>query len=221
MTSRRLARLMRLVCEIKAGPGAGPDGLARRLGVSRRQLYKDREALEGLGFAYGHSRREHGPVLVREARCPAAGLGLAQLFALMEGARALAGRDELPLALAALDGLGELLGSVPEPARETFARAVDELVAGEGMGCRAGVLRTLRQAVAARWRVGLLMAGPEPAERIGLDPRRLVLRGGRLFLEAEGLGLVELAGVREAAITVFRSPREEPCASNSATIVHS
>jgi predicted DNA-binding transcriptional regulator YafY len=214
MNSRRLARLMGIICEIKAHPRRDPDEMCRRLGISRRQFYKDRDTLGEMGFAFHYSRRRGGFVLDKELTFGVGGMSLADLFALILAVRELTQLSDFALAMGALAGLRRLVEGLPEQLQPTFAQALDRLVVADGFHCRPQVLYELTPAIAERRRVVLEMegGGQEP-ERMNVDPKRLLLRQGTLFLEAAGLeggqsGLVALGRVARVIATPFYSPEE-------------
>jgi predicted DNA-binding transcriptional regulator YafY len=214
MNSRRLARLMGIICEIKAHPRRDPDEMCRRLGISRRQFYKDRDTLGEMGFAFHYSRRRGGFVLDKELTFGVGGMSLADLFALILAVRELTQLSDFALAMGALAGLRRLVEELPGELRPTFAQALDRLVVADGFHCRPQVLYDLTPAIAERRRVVLeLEGGGEEAERLNVDPKRLLLRQGTLFLEAAGLegghsGLVALGRVARVIATPFYSPEE-------------
>jgi len=212
MHSRRLARLMGIICDLKAHPRRSPEEMCRRYGISRRQLYKDRDRLAELGFAFHHSRANGGFVLDKELTFNVRGLSLSDLFAMILAVRQLTRVSDFALALGALGGLRTLVDQLPERVRDQFRDALDQVVVSDGFGCEPAVLYALLPAIDQRRRVVLVLGGGAEQE-LTLDPKRLLLRDGRLYLEAEGLaggeaGLVALARVRRVIPTPFFSPAE-------------
>jgi predicted DNA-binding transcriptional regulator YafY len=219
MNSRRLARLMGIICEIKAHPRRDPDEMCRRLGISRRQFYKDRESLADMGFAFHFSRRLNGFVLDKELTFNVSGLSLADMFALALAVRALTQLSDFALAMGALTGLKNLVQGLPDTVRETFSEALDQVVVADGFNCRPEVLYALQPAIAEHRRVVLELTPPKKSaegnqaegQRLTVDPKRLFLREGILFLEAAGMesggtSLVALGRVRRVIATPFYSP---------------
>lgn len=222
MNSRRLARLMGIICEIKAHPRRDPDEMCRRLSISRRQFYKDRETLAGMGFAFHFSRRLPGFVLDKELTFNVSGMSLADLFALVLAVRELTQLSDFALAMGALSGLKNLVGGLPESIKDTFSEAMDKVVVADGFNCRPEVLYDLQPAIAEHRRVVLEMTNPAKGgaeesegqgQRLGVDPKRLFLREGILYLEAAGMesggtNLVALSRVRRVIATPFYSPED-------------
>lgn len=224
MKSRRLARLMDIICDIKAHPRRSPEDMCRRLHISRRQFYKDRDALLDMGFGFHFSRRRGGFVLDKELTFNVSHLSLADLFALILAVRELTRLSDFSLAMGALAGLRTLVSQLPDPVRPLFVDAVDGVVVADGFGCNPRVLGALEEAIAEARRVVLVLEGGPPEQRVDVDPGRLILREGNLFLQAQGLepegdGLVALSRVRKVIFTPFFSPRvwgAERGADNSA-----
>lgn len=207
MNSRRLARLMGIICDIKAYPRRSPEEMCRVFKISRRQLYKDRDTLANMGFTFHHSRGTGGFVLDKEQIFNVSGMSLSDLFALTLAVRQLTRLSDFALALGALAGLRNLVDQLPEPLRGRFSEALDQMVIADGFGCAPEVLHALLPAINEQSRVVLVLAGVgEEDPRLSLDPKRLLLREGTLFLEAAGLeagnrSLVALNRVRRVIAT--------------------
>lgn len=212
MNSRRLARLMGIICDIKAHPRRSPEEVCRRFRISRRQLYKDRDSLAAMGISFHHSHKIGGFVLDREPTFNIGGMSLADLFALVLAVRQLTRVNDFALAMGALAGLRTMVGQLPEGLRGLFEEALDQVVIADGFGCAPEVLHALPPAIAEGRRVVLVMDSlAEEEQRVSVDPRRLLLREGALFLEAlglepSGLGLVALSRVHRVIPTPFFSP---------------
>lgn len=212
MNSRRLARLMGMICDIKAHPRRSPEQMCRQYRISRRQLYKDRDRLAAMGFTFHHSRKNGGFVLDKELTFSVGGMSLSDLFALILAVRQLTRLSDFALAMGALAGLESLVANLPEQLRPLFQDALEQLVVADGFGCAPEVLHQLLPAIEQGRRVVLVMdSTPEAAQQLSVDPQRLLLREGALFLEAQGLehagsGLVALSRVRRVIPTPFFSP---------------
>lgn len=214
MNSRRLARLMGIICDIKANPRRTPEEMCHRYHISRRQFYKDRDALAEMGFTFHHSRRVEGFILDKELTFNVSGMSLADLFALILAVRQVTRLSDFALAMGALAGLRNMVEQLPETVQPLFLEALEQVVVADGFGCPPEILHTLLPALAERRRVILILDGVSEERRITVDPKRLFLREGALFLEAEGLesagaGLVALSRVRKVIPTPFFSPEAE------------
>ncbi|MCF8032709.1 MAG: hypothetical protein K9K66_07000 [Desulfarculaceae bacterium] len=201
MNSRRLARLMDIICDIKAHPRRSPDEMCARLQISRRQFYKDRDTLLAMGFGFHYSRGRGGFVLDKETTFSVRGMSLAELFALILAVRELTRLSDYSLAMGALAGLRTLVRQLPPSVRDWFDEAVDGVVVADGFGCDPRVLTALEEAIRGQWQVVLVLEQRQGEKRLTVSPRELYLRQGALFLEASGddlgdSGLVSLARVR-------------------------
>lgn len=221
MNSRRLARLMDIICDIKAHPRRSPDEMCARLQISRRQFYKDRDTLLAMGFGFHYSRGRGGFVLDKETTFNVQGMSLAELFALILAVRELTRLSDYPLAMGAVAGLRTLVRQLPDGVRDWFDEAVDGVVVADGFGCDPAVLADLEEAIQGEWQVVLVMEQGNGEKRLTVAPRQLYLREGALFLEASGdelgdSGLVSLARVRRvisAPLFAARRREEGPGAS--------
>ena len=196
MNSRRLARLMGIICDIKAHPRRSPDEMCERLGVSRRQFYKDRDTLDELGFGFHYSRQKNGFILDREITFNVSGQSLADLFALILAVRQLTQLDDFALAMGALDGLRNMVGHLPGELSREFQNVLDQVVVADGFGCSPRVLAELRQALREGFRTVLVLDGSGSVEeRLDVLPRRMFLKDSSLFLEVRGLEGESLSAV--------------------------
>ncbi|KIX11815.1 helix-turn-helix transcriptional regulator [Dethiosulfatarculus sandiegensis] len=210
MNSRRLARLMRIICDIKAYPRRTPEEMCKRLDVSRRQFYKDRDTLAEMGFSFHYSRSGEGFVLDKELTFSAKGLSLTDLFSLILAVRELTRMNDFSLALGAINGLRNLVEELPGELRELFSEALDQLVVADGFSCIPEIMYTLQDAIKQGRRVAVEIKGANPSNSLTVDPKRLFLRDGTLFLEAGGLGsgktgLLALSRIIKAVPTPFFS----------------
>lgn len=212
MNSRRLARLMGIICDIKAHPRRSPEDMCRRYSVSRRQFYKDRDLLGGMGFAFHYSRKRSGFVLDRELTFNVSGMSLANLFALILAVRQLSQLSDFALAMGALAGLRTMVEQLPDQLRSVFSEVVDQVVVADGFGCQPEVMHDLQKAIKEGSRAVLVMGqGGGDDQRLDVKPRQLLLRNGQLYLKAEGIeknktSLLALVRVRKVIPTpLFKS----------------
>ena len=150
MNSRRLARLMEIISDIKAHPRLDPDDMVKRLDISRRQFYKDRDSLSELGFNFHYSRKRSGFVLDKELVFPAGSMSLSGLFSLMLAVSRLNGPHDFPLALAALQGLKNSMAQLPDELASLFQDALNQIVFEEGFKCPPQVLQEILEALAQK-----------------------------------------------------------------------
>ncbi len=211
MNSRRLARLMGIICEIKSHPRHTPEEMCRRFNISRRQFYKDREDLARLGFSFHYDRGRGGFVLSAEKVRLVGGMSMADFFALILAVKGLAAGSDFGLAYAGLRGLRNLAPQLPGERAAEFSQALEMLVIQDGFGCRPDIFQSLMDAVSQGQRSVLLIDGAGEDQSLTVDPRRLVLHKGALYLEADGLqpsgpGLVAASRIRKVIPMPLYSP---------------
>src|SRR3989337_1354109 len=83
----RVSRLMSLVSEIKTNPSQSLGKIIRSAGISRAQFYKDKRALQALGFEF--SRGKNSFKITKDPFIPIYSLTLSELFALVMAVRQL------------------------------------------------------------------------------------------------------------------------------------
>lgn len=188
MNSRRLARLMGIIREIKSHPRRTPEEMCRRFNISRRQFYKDREDLARRGFSFNFDRAKGGFVLSAEKERLANGMSMADLFALFMAVQESTKQSDFGLAHGGLLGLENLVDQLPPRRVDEFRLALEQLVVADGFGCEPRMYRELLGVVADGGRVVLFIDGAAEDQSLTVDPLGLLLKDGMLYLEADGLG---------------------------------
>jgi len=208
----RLKRLMRLMIELGSREFRSADQIYRPLGISKSQFYRDKEALEKMGFAFTFDR-ERGVFAVEEdPGVKLEGLTLSEVLALILAVGRLPETGDFVLAYRALGGLKKIAVDRPGPAADLILAAIEQAVIQEGYGGNFELLESLVQAVNEKRRLHLVYGPPGGARprRFNVDPVGLVFRGGRLFLEAapsqSGQRLFRVAYLQEVIATPFLSP---------------
>jgi predicted DNA-binding transcriptional regulator YafY len=180
MNSRRLARLMEIICIIKAHPRRDPDEMCTRLNISRRQFYKDRDTLINLGFNFHYSRKLGGFVLDKELVFNAGPMSIADFFALIESVTRLNGPDDFPLALAALNGLKNIAALLPEGMKPLFENAIRLFIFEEQFKCDPEVLDALLKAVAQKQRIIVVQQENDSSRQTEMTPLKLHFNNDQL-----------------------------------------
>ena len=68
--NHRVSRLIRMASEIKTNPQQDPPALIKALGISKPQFYKDKAALEKLGFSFRFDRGQKRFLIDRDPYIP-------------------------------------------------------------------------------------------------------------------------------------------------------
>lgn len=201
MNSRRLARLMEIICIIKAHPRRDPDEMCARLEISRRQFYKDRDTLAGLGFNFHYSRKLAGFVLDKELVFNAGPMSIADLYAMIEAVTRLNGPEDFPLALAALKGLQNMAAQLPEEMKPLFDSAIQLFIFEEQFKCLPEVMEALLRAAGEKHRVMVFEPGQQDGGQTEMIPLKLFFKNDSLHVLGNGIPdsgpiTIDLAGVR-------------------------
>ena len=85
MIAHKHDRLLRLAAEIKTNPWQTVAGLCLTLGVAKAQLYRDKRALEAVGFVFTYSRAQGRFLIEKDPYLPIYNLTLTETFALTMG----------------------------------------------------------------------------------------------------------------------------------------
>ena len=116
MASERVTRLLRLIALLQSRTPRSVADLARELGVSRRTVFRDLNALELAGVPC-HFEEGRGYRLGRGAQLPPVSLSAAEVLGLMQLAKQAGGHREKPLHAAALSAIYKLISATPDSLR--------------------------------------------------------------------------------------------------------
>ncbi|MEW6262967.1 MAG: WYL domain-containing protein [Thermodesulfobacteriota bacterium] len=212
MQARRMSRLMRLMIEFAGREFRSAEDLYISLGVSRSQLYRDKADLEKMGFAFTFHRDRRAFTVEEDPGVKVEGLTLSEILALIMAVGRLPETGDFTLAYRALTGLKKITVDQPGPVSSFVLAAIQDVVARESYGCRLETLESLVEAVSEKRRLHLVYGRPGAARprRFSVDPKRLVFRASRLYLETDEVGgkrrLFRTAYLREVIPTPFLSP---------------
>jgi predicted DNA-binding transcriptional regulator YafY len=143
----RMARLIRLICEIKANPKQTPEHLCQALGIGRARFFEDRKLLqEGLDFTFRFNRAKGTYEILNDPYLPIVNLTLSEAFALVLAVRQLSASGDYILTYEAVEGIRKIVGAAQPALRGFLQNLLDEIVWREGFGCDAAILDDLRRA---------------------------------------------------------------------------
>ena len=128
---KRIHRLLRLLTLLQGGRRLDATQLQDELGVSRRTLFRDLNALRAADIPLVH-RRGKGYRISASYYLPPISLNAREVLGLMILARQATGRRNRPLFGEALSAIYKLIGAVPEPLRSVCAELVDQVHADPG-----------------------------------------------------------------------------------------
>src|SRR5499433_2681329 len=118
MPSHKIPRLLRLAAEIKTNPWQTVPTLCRSVGVGKAQFYRDKQALEEIGFIFNYSRAQSRFLIEKEPYLPVYDLTLTETFALTMAVRQLSAAGDFILTYDALEALKKLVANTPGVQRE-------------------------------------------------------------------------------------------------------
>jgi proteasome accessory factor B len=125
-TSGRLPRLLQLVTLLQSGRAKSVADLTAELGVSRRTLFRDLNALEHAGVPYYHDPAT-GYRIAASYYLPPINLTVPEVLGLMLLAKGAAAQRKRPLLGPALSAISKLASTVPEPIRSACAEVMDRV----------------------------------------------------------------------------------------------
>jgi predicted DNA-binding transcriptional regulator YafY len=182
MESHRLARLLRMIVEVRAQPQKPPERIAKDLGVSIRQFYYDRNQLARMGFQF--SRVKGRFTILSDPVVTVDKVPLSEILALVLATRHLFATRDFSLVRRALKGLYTIVDHMEESQQELLRPLIQDVIVKDGFGCRPDILEDMMCAVDEKRRILVHFRHGAPERQIALDPLRLSLRQSRLFLEA-------------------------------------
>jgi len=127
----RVRRLLRLITVLQRGRGTSAAGLCVELGISRRTLFRDLDALRDAGIPVYHKRGEgyrinHGFYL------PPVNLTMPEALGLMLLGKSAAAQRDRPLVAPALSAIYKLITTVPEPIRSACSEVMTHVSVDPG-----------------------------------------------------------------------------------------
>jgi len=182
MQSHRLARLLRIIVEVRTQPDRLPDQIAKDLGISTRQFYYDRNQLAEMGFRF---LREKGRFTILSDPVVTIGkLPLSELLALVLATRHLFATRDFSVVRRALKGLYNIIDHLPESQKQLLRSVIQDVIIKDGLGCSPDILEDIMRAVDEKRRILVHFRHAAPANRTALDPFALCFRKSKLFLDA-------------------------------------
>jgi predicted DNA-binding transcriptional regulator YafY len=182
MQSHRLARLLRIIVEVRTQPDRLPDQIAKDLGISTRQFYYDRNQLAEMGFRF---LREKGRFTILSDPVVTIGkLPLSELLALVLATRHLFATRDFSVVRRALKGLYNIIDHLPESQKQLLRSVIQDVIIKDGLGCSPDILEDIMRAVDEKRRILVYFRHAAPASRTALDPFALCFKKSKLFLDA-------------------------------------
>lgn len=182
MQSHRLARLLRIIVEVRAQPDRLPGQIAKDLGISIRQFYYDRNELVKIGFTF--ARRKGRFRVLTDPVVTIGKLPLSELLALVLATRHLFATKDFSVVGRALQGLYNIIAHLPEAQKQLVRSVIQDVIITDGFGCSPDIFEEIMRAVDEKRRILVHFRHAPPASQTALDPFGLCFRKSKLCLEA-------------------------------------
>lgn len=185
----RSARLLRLVQEIRSDPRQLLATLWSNLGIGKSQFYKDKEALEEIGFKFEYSKTR-GFTILEDRLAPLTDLSLSDRIILMFALEHLNACGEGHLAAGALAVARKLAGGLESPFREQLQECFDEEITSKSFGVQPDIWALLQTAVAEGRHLEILYQSAQADWQTKwrkVFPRRLYFSQRSLYMYARDL----------------------------------
>jgi predicted DNA-binding transcriptional regulator YafY len=182
MQSHRLARLLRIIVEVRTQPDKPPEQIAKDLGISIRQFYYDRNQLAQMGF--GFSRAKGRFAILSDPVVTIGKLPLSEILALVLATRHLFATRDFSVVRRALKGLYTIVEHMPEPQKQLLKSLIEDVIIKNGFGCSPDILEDIIRAVEEKRRIVVHFRHGSSRRPIVLDPLSFRLTPSKLFLDA-------------------------------------
>src|SRR5713101_4083358 len=186
MTLHKLPRILRLAAEIKTNPWQTVPSLCRSVGVGKAQFYRDKQALEEIGFVFNYSRVQSRFLIEKEPYLPVYDLTLTETFALAMAVRQLSAAGDFVLTYDALEAVKKIVANAPGALRELLVECLHDTVLLKAFGCQPRVLEDLHKALLEQRRVEIRYMPPaaDVPKAYTLDPYQIYFKRRALYLDA-------------------------------------
>ena len=146
--SSRVSRLLYLAQAVREDPFQQLGTLLDKLGIGRSQFYKDKAALEDVGFKFVYSKAK-GFHITEDKLTPITGLSVSDRLILMIALEQLCQAGDGTLAAMAVEAGRKLVGGLPTPFRDEMSQSFETMVTST-LGVKAIIWSTLRDCILAR-----------------------------------------------------------------------
>ena len=182
MQSHRLARLLRMIVEVKTQPHKHPEQIAKDLGISPRQFYYDRNELARMGFRFSRAKGQFA--ILSDPLITISEFPLSEILSLVLAARHLFATQDFSVVRRALNGLYAIVDHMPESQKQLLRPLIQDLIIKDGFGCRPDILEDIIRAVEEKRRIIVRFRHSARERQVTLDPFDLCLSRSKLFLDA-------------------------------------
>ncbi len=215
MQGQRPVRLIQICHEIKTNPNRKPKEIYKNLGISKQQFYKDKRALEKLGFKFAYSAKKKSLIIEQDSLINIYDLTLNEIFALVMSVSQFSSIGDYNLTQDALSGIRRIINQAPLEARVILQGALDDIVFREGFGCNPKIIETLTEAIKENVRrVVITYDNYKKGELVKyeFDPYTIFPRKNGLYVEGysfthKDYRMFRINRIKDIRFTQFTVPR--------------
>lgn len=182
MQSHRLARLLRIIVQVRTQPENPPEQIAKDLGISLRQFYYDRNKLADMGFRFSRSGGRFS--VLSDPVVTIGELPLSEVLALVLVTRHLFATKDFPIVRRALRGLYSIVDHIAEPQKQLLQSLIQDVIIKDGFGCDPDILEDIVRAVDEKRRILVNFKHGAKGKPVSLDPFGLGFKRSKLLLDA-------------------------------------
>jgi predicted DNA-binding transcriptional regulator YafY len=209
MQSHRLARLLRIIVEIRSQPEKPPETIAKDLGISVRQFYYDRNQLAHMGFAFSRSKGRFS--ILRDPVVTIGELPLSEVLALVLATRHLFATKDFSIVWRALNGLFTIVDHMPAHQKGLLRSLIQDVIIKDGFGCSPEILADVMRAIDEKRRILVHSKQRPEGKPQSLDPYKLCFRKSKLYVDAYAVEKkrrirYRVANIQKVVFTLFYRP---------------
>jgi len=204
---KRVRRLLKIAIEVRSMPYQIPSRLWNGLGISKSQFYKDKKALEELGFEFSYDHKKGAFHVNKDPYLPVEDLTLSERLALVMAFRQLSAAGDYILTFEGFNAAKKLAAELPSPFKESLFQ---DIVLNEGFGCAYEIMEKLRKAVKDRQRIILSYQIPENDAPVPheVEPYSLFFKRRSLYLDGyswteKGIRMYRLNRIKKVQFTPY------------------
>lgn len=210
MQSHRLARLLRIIVEIRTHPQKSPEQIAKDQAISIRQFYYDRNQLAEMGFQF--SRRKGRFCMLGDPVVTIGDLPLSEVLALVLATRHLFAAKDFSIVWRALNGLLTMVDHMPDPQKRALKSLVEDVIIRDGFGCSPEILEDVLRAIAEKRRILVYSKQRPETSPLSLDPYGLCFRKSKLYVDAYAVERKKrmrygMTDIHKVVFTLFDRPQ--------------
>jgi predicted DNA-binding transcriptional regulator YafY len=182
----KLARMIRLMSEVKTNPYRRPEELWSLLGIKHSQFFEDRKELAKYGFEFKYDRREKRYRIIRDIFIPVLDLTAIEVISLIMAVRQLSAAGDHTLVWDAVQAIQKIVVNAPEEVGEILSYAINQKTLKDTFKVNPERMNQLWQARQNRYRARIFYNDYSLRQKRWLlaDIYMIYFKGRALYLDA-------------------------------------